>query len=174
MLKYLIMDNAAASYWIYKEEVKKWIYEHFNENANILDVGPGRGTYWELLHGKYKNIDAVEIYRPNIIDYKLLDKYRFVANRNIVDMEYGKYDLAIFGDVLEHLTVEDAQKVLAYAVNKCKEVIVAVPYRYKQQGNENKYEEHIQNDLTHEIVLQRYPILKVLYKNDSYGYYIKR
>lgn len=167
------MDKAAASYLYNKDKVREWIYENFKENSSILDVGAGQGTYKNLLGDKYKNIDAVEIYFPNIIDYKLLELYRCVYNRNVIGLEYPNYNLIIFGDVIEHMTVEDAKNVLEYASGKCDDMIVAVPYTYKQHGNENKWEEHIQDDLTQENVLERYPMLKPLYIDRVYGYYTK-
>lgn len=174
LFKTIDMDLAASSISTYKTEIRNWILRTFNEEAKILDVGAGSGTYYELLHDKFKLIDAVEIYYPNIIDYELLKKYRSVAYANIVDLKYPNYDLIIFGDVLEHLKVEEAQKVLTYAANKCVNMIVAVPYKWSQEGNENEYERHIQDDLTHELVLERYPMLQVLYHDMIYGYYTKR
>lgn len=168
------MDNAAASYNINKDKVKNWIYENFDENASILDVGAGRGTYKNLLGDGYRNIDAVEIYYPNIIDYKLHEKYRFVSNKNVIGLEYPHYNLIIFGDVIEHMSVEDAQNVLEYARMRCDDLIVAVPYRYFQNGNENKWEEHIQNDLTQQNILERYPYLGPLFIDPAYGYYHKK
>ncbi len=167
------MDNGAASYWINKDKVKEWVYEHFDPSAKILDVGAGSGTYWNLLHEKYKNIDAVEIYAPNIKDYELEKKYANVYNNDIVTFEYGSYDLIIFGDVIEHLTIPNAQKVIKYAFNRCRNLIVAIPYNYPQGPNENKWEEHIQSDLTQQNVLERYPLLKPLFIDERYGYYIK-
>lgn len=168
------MDYAAVSYHMFKDDIKKWIYKNFDENIKILDVGSGCGTYYNLLHEKYKNIDSVEIYEPNIINYNLKEKYSNVYNKNIIDFEYEYYDLIIFGDIIEHLTIEDAQKVLNYAYNRCNNFIVAVPYCYKQNGNENKWEEHIQDDLTKENIIERYPYLKLIYGDEKYGYYIKK
>ena len=168
------MDKAAFSYKRYKDEVRDWVRENFKPDAFILDVGAGSGTYQILLGDIFHNIDAVEIYKPNIRDYGLLEKYRSVSYRNIVGLEYQPYDLIIFGDVIEHLSVEDAQKVLEYARTRCKNMIVAVPYSYKQFGNENEHECHVQYDLTHEVVLERYPMLQLLKGDDVYGYYIKK
>ncbi len=168
------MDTKAASIGTFKQDVKKWIYDNFDKDSTILDVGAGRGTYYDLLEGKYKKMDAVEIYQPNITDYELLKKYRSVSCRNIVDFEYDHYDLIIFGDVIEHLTVEDAQKVLKYAEGRCKNMLVAVPYKWVQDGNENVYEKHIQDDLTHELVLERYPLLILLRGDKRYGYYVRK
>ena len=167
------MDQA-VSYDYFKQEVKNWISKNFPEESTILDVGAGCGTYWRLLHDKYKNIDAVEVYKQNIIDHNLESKYRTVFNDDIVGFNYDGYDLIIFGDVIEHLTIPDAQSVLEYAYDRCKDMIVAVPYMYPQHANENKYEEHKQPDLTIDNVLERYPMLKLLYGNNKYGYYIKK
>ena len=164
----------ATSYSFFKDEIKEWIFENFDINSTILDVGAGSGTYYNLLHNNFKNIDCVEVYEPNIEYNDLNNKYRNVYNINILDFKYDWYDLIIFGDILEHLTIEDAQKVLKFALERCKNVIVAVPYMYVQNANENKYEEHLQPDLTKENVLIRYPELKLLYGNDKYGYYIKK
>lgn len=166
------MDNA-TSYPIFKQEVKEWIYKNFDESAKILDVGPGCGTYYKLLHEKFKHIEGVEIYAPNIKDYELESKYSKIYNQDIVGFEYEYYDLIIFGDIVEHLSVENAQKVLSYAYDRCKNFIVALPYSYKQAPNENKWEEHIQDDLTIENIKERYPYLKLLYGDDVYGYFIK-
>jgi len=167
------MDKAASSYSIFKDKVGEWIRRNFDNGSTILDVGAGNGTYRDLLGDGYVNMDAVEIYYPNIIDYKLLEKYRSVANRNIVGLEYQHYDLIIFGDIIEHLTVEEAKKVLDYAYPRCKNMIVAVPYRFHQGPNENQWEEHKQADLTHAVFMERYPGFKPLYNNNKYGYYIK-
>lgn len=164
----------ASSYKYYKEEIKQYLKSKYTENCTILDVGAGEGTYYNLLHDSYKNIDAVEVFKPNIDNYKLESKYREVYNIDICNFKYSKYDIIIFGDIIEHLKVKDAQKVLKFAYNMCNEMIVAVPYMCKQGICEkNKYEIHIQDDLTNELMLKRYPMLKLLYKNDEYGYYVK-
>lgn len=168
------MDKAAFSYQTFKEDIKNWVIKNFKPDSTILDVGAGSGTYSKLLGKFFPNIDAVEIYGPNITDYNLFSLYRFVSNRSIVGLEYPFYDLIIFGDVIEHLSVEDAQKVLEYASERCHDLIVAVPYSYKQEGNENEHEHHIQSDLTQENVLERYPVLKPLFIDKRYGYYIKK
>lgn len=165
----------AFSYSYYKEEVKDYLQSKFDRKATILDVGAGQGTYYDLLHDYFSIIDAVEVFRNNIRRYKLHTKYRKVYAMNIKDFIYRDYDIVIFGDIIEHLTVEDAKNVLKYAYNHCKEMIVAVPYQLKQdEVDGNKYEKHIQDDLTDDIVKERYPMLKLLYKNELYGYYIKK
>ena len=165
----------ARSYEYYKEEIKEYLKGRFNKDIKILDVGAGSGTYSDLLRDYFRNIEGVEIYKPNIEWYDLNSKYDRVYNVDICDFRYEWYDVIIFGDVIEHLEVSDAQEVLEYARNRCEEMIVAVPYMYKQgivDGNE--HEIHKQDDLSMQNMASRYPCLKLLIGNDEYGYYIKR
>lgn len=165
----------AYSYNYFKEEVAEYIKEHFSKDSTVLDVGAGSGTYYNYLGDYFDSMDAVEIFSPNVKEFKLNEKYKNVYECNIIDFEYDYYDLIIFGDVLEHLTVNDAKKVLEYALGRCKEVIVAVPYLFEQgECYNNIYETHLQPDLTPEIMEERYPYLKLLYSNKDYGYYIKK
>ena len=164
----------AFSYEWGKDKVREYLISKFKSNAKILDVGAGCGTYWNLLHNDFKYIDAVEIFKKNIINYNLKHKYHRVYNTDIRCFNFNNYDVIIFGDILEHLTVEEARKVLDYAIKHCKELIVAVPYELEQdEVDGNIYEKHLQPDLTKKIMKERYPMLKELISNDIYGYYIK-
>ena len=164
-----------TSYMYYKKDVRNYIIDNFNENIEILDVGAGEGTYYNLLGDYFRNIDGVEVYRKNIEDNHLESKYRRIYWEDIRNFKYEYYDLVIFGDILEHLEIEEAQEVLRYAIEHSIDVLVAVPYMYEQgiMGN-NVYEIHKQDDLTPEIMQERYPELELLYGDDKYGYYVKR
>jgi hypothetical protein len=79
------------------------------------------------------------------------------------------------GDVLEHLSIEDSQKILNKIVENKQECLIAVPYLCEQGTmEENEYETHLQPELTPELVIRRYPQLDLLVKNEYYGYYINR
>ena len=165
----------ARSYEYFKKDVRDYLKRAFYEDATILDVGAGEGTYYNLLTYWFLYIDAVEVFKPNIDNYNLEKKYRKVYNCDIRDFKYDFYDIVIFGDIIEHLEVSEAQEVLKYACEHSKEVIVAVPYKYEQGiVDDNIYEIHKQADLTPEIMEERYPMLKFLVGNDEYGYYVKR
>lgn len=165
----------AYSYSYFKEDIADYLKSKFDKRAKILDVGAGSGTYYNYLGDYFKSMDAVEVFEPNIKEFDLENKYRKVFNVDIKDFEYGYYDIIIFGDILEHLNVEDAQKVLEYALDRCEELVVAVPYLYEQGiCHDNVYEIHLQPDLTKGVMEERYPYLKLLYSNDEYGYYIKK
>jgi len=164
----------ATSYAIFKPEIAYYLKHKFDKNAKILDVGAGEGTWLPYLQDYFTNIEAIEIFKPNIINFDLENRYKKVYNADINGFEYDFYDIIIFGDVIEHLDTKVAQNVLKYAYTRCKEMIVAVPY-LNSQGieEENIYEIHKQDDLTDEIMKERYPYLKNVFKNSYYGYYVK-
>ena len=166
------------SYSFGKPEAVDYIVNNVEKTAKILDVGPGVGTYSDLLTPHEYVLDCVEIYMGYIKAYDLHDKYRLVFCDDIRTFDVSLYDFVILGDVLEHLDKEDAQTVL----KRMPHCLVAVPYLCPQSGVEfehegmslsNPHEEHKQADLTPENMLTRYPELKELWKDEQYGYYVK-
>ena len=159
------------SYDVGKDAVVEWIRKNFNTDSRILDVGACDGK-WKKLLPEYR-MDAVEIWDPYC---KYLTEYENVYNYNIVGMIYEYYDLIIFGDVIEHMTVEEAQQVIKYAYPRCKDMIVAVPFLYPQEAVDgNPWQAHKQPELTAELFAERYPSLETLhYADKNYCYYHKR
>lgn len=161
-----------SSYRQGKPEVKFWLAQHLSNGSEVLDVGACDGVWFNILSEWY-TMDAVEVWKPNIEQYRLGEKYRSVFNVKIQDFTFDHYDLVLFGDVIEHMTVEDAQKVLAYAKEHSDMVIVAVPFLFKQDAiYGNPYERHIQDDLTHNIFMERYPDFHPIVLYPNYGYYV--
>lgn len=157
-----------------KDEVVKWVKERFKKGATCLDVGACDGKWYDLL-GDYLAMDAVEIFLPNIDKHELRKKYRMVYGVDIEHLPYKWYDLIIFGDVIEHMSVEKAQKVLRYAYPRCEDMVVAVPFLYTQgEIYGNPWEVHIQNDLTVENFSERYKGFEMLVRPVwEYAYYVK-
>ena len=163
-----------SSYKRGKAFVYEWIRNNTPVGATCLDVGACNGVWCKNLRDHLK-MDAIEIFQPNIIKHKLADIYANVYNEDVRIFQYGDYHIIIFGDVLEHMTVEEAQQCLRYSENHSKIVIVAVPFWYEQAPFDgNEYERHIQPDLTRELVKERYPELNELLIFDEYGYYFWR
>lgn len=161
-----------SSYRQGKPEVKFWLAQNLSNGSTVLDVGACDGV-WSNLLSEWYTMDAVEVWEANVEKYHLMDKYEDVYVKNIKDVFYNHYDLVIFGDVIEHMTVEDAQKVLAYAMRHSNMVIVAVPFLFKQDAiYGNPYERHIQDDLTPQLFHERYPGFSPLFIYPKYGYYV--
>jgi len=157
----------------FKSRVQKWIINNIPTNKRVLDVGPGAGVYGELLSGHGYQVDAVEIYSPYIDKFSLREKYDNVYVGDIRTFDISDYDFIILGDVLEHLTVEDATKLVDYITNSGIECLVAVPYEMEQgEWEGNVHETHLQEDLTEDVMEERYPELDLLCGNNDYGYYI--
>jgi len=158
-----------------KDEACAWVLDNFKHNDTCLDVGACDGT-WAFFLGAYLNMDGIEAHFPYIARYALKAKYRDLYYGDIRNFKYGygDYELIIFGDIIEHLPVEDAQKVLDYAYPRCRDMLIAVPFLYEQGPiNDNPFEEHLQPDLTHEVFMERFKGFKPLILFNDYGYYVK-
>lgn len=160
------------SYDYFKIEVANHIIKKIPHTAKILDVGAGSGKYGGLLRYNF-HIEALEIYEPYIEQFNLKEIYQNVHIGNILDFNIDIYDYIIMGDIIEHLKVKDAHDLLIKIHFGGKKCLVAIPYKMEQgEVNGNIYETHLQPDLTQENFLFRYPMMKPLYMNESYGYYI--
>lgn len=161
--------------------VRQAIRDEFTPDTPILDVGAGWGKYRDLLP-EYSFMDACEAWRQNIRDENLWRRYRYVHAepiQSVIDDVEDSYDVLIFGDVLEHLPVRDAQTVIRKAAFWATEILVVVPYLF-EQGEEhgNRWERHEQPDLTPEVMASRFPQLQLIdveYRNSQpfKGFYRK-
>lgn len=160
-----------SSYFDGKPQICAWVRQHFPRSATVLDVGACDGL-WRRLLPEYPNMDALEAWRAN---YELLcgEGYRHVFLDDVRSFRFEHYDLVILGDILEHLTADEARAVLDYAGARCRDAIVAVPFEYAQGAiYGNPYEVHVQDDLTPELVARRYPQLEELLRaRVDYCYY---
>lgn len=159
-----------------KPEITEILLPKLPSGATILDVGAGEGVYKDFLGDNFQ-WEAVEIW-PETANY-LKDKYNVVYETDICDFSYPKkYDLIIFGDVIEHLSIPKAKKVLTTAKLFSKIILIAIPYQLKQNmlyGNPSEY--HVQSDITLDNFKERYPGFELAHlvtqkKKPVYGYYL--
>ena len=157
-----------------KLEVVEWVKQRFPKGSTCLDVGACDGKWFNLLGDHFK-MDCVEIFKPNVYEHDLMNKYEKVFVNDVANFRYAWYDLIIFGDVLEHMPVENAQAVLKYAEPRCNDLIIGIPFLYTQGAiYGNPWEEHIQNDLTPELFNERYPGYELIIRPIwEYAYYHK-
>jgi len=161
------------SYPNFKKEIGKYLSDYFLEKKiiKILDVGPGSGTYADILP-TFK-MDCIEIFERYVSDYDLKTKYNQIFIGNILNLDCSGYEFLILGDILEHLSIKDSTKLLNRLEALSIKCLVAVPYQYIQDEMfGNKHEKHLQEDLTPQIIKERYPSLNLLIGDQNYGYYL--
>jgi glycosyltransferase involved in cell wall biosynthesis len=148
------------------KEIKEFLGK-FKKDISILDIGAGAGDWSPILKKLgFNNIDALEIWQPYIEQYNLKEKYNKVIHSDVRDIKDFNYDLIMMGDVLEHLTYEDARKVLDTIYKSAKVVLITVPYEFAQTTvYGNKFEIHEQADLNDKVMGERYPELIKLIDN---------
>jgi 2-polyprenyl-3-methyl-5-hydroxy-6-metoxy-1,4-benzoquinol methylase len=100
---------------LFKEEIKQHIIKHIDNRIKLLDVGAGCGTYAHLLRGHFERLDAIEIHQPNIQKFGLDKLYREVFLGNVLEFDFNEnpYGYVIMGDVIEHMSVPDAQGLIS-------------------------------------------------------------
>lgn len=153
-----------------------------NNIKKVLDVGPGAGRYSDLLRGHVELIVGIEVWEPYIEQFHLRDKYDSVANMDIRDVPsffYGDYDLVIFGDVLEHMSRDEARAVWTKA--GCSDKygrfgLISVPIIHYPQGAEfgNPYEVHVQEHMHPEDIRKDYGPFVFEREYEVTGTFIKR
>ena len=144
-------------------ETKPWIMDKVSEinPKTVLDVGAGNGTYLNLIReglGASVDVTAVEIWEPYIKEYKLNDLYNTVLQEDVREVDNFSYDLVIFGDILEHMSEDDALAVWAKVQAQAKYAIIAIPTVHFPQGAYmgNPYEAHVKDDWTPTAVLEAF------------------
>lgn len=139
----------------------------------VLDVGAGMGNYsYELAKSGWSgNITALEIWEPYIEGFNLKEKYDSVISLDVRDNTNYKYDLVIFGDILEHMSKEDAVKVWENAAKQAKYAVIAIPTIHYPQGvhNHNPYEEHVKDDWSVQEVLDTFTNITDYWNGEETG-----
>jgi len=154
-------------------ENKPWIMNEILQinPKTVLDVGVGKGDYLNLIRqhiGKSVKVDAIEVWQPYVDFYYLKKRYDEVFVEDVRKFEDFNYDLVIFGDVLEHMSEEEALEVWDKASKQAKYLVLSIPIIPSPQHdvNSNPYEVHVKEDWTTEEVLEKF---KGIYKHESFS-----
>ena len=125
---------------------------------SILDVGAGSGTYSDLLRKTIDpmRFDAIEVWDPYIRQFDLTKKYDHVYQVDVREFHLFRYDLVIFGDVLEHMSLEQAKDVWGRAAQQAAWGMISSPIVHYPQGAmfDNPFEVHVQDHLTADQIVQ--------------------
>lgn len=140
---------------------KAWSVERMKHMANkfqihtVVDVGVGAGTYTQ-----YRSIFpgsrwiGLEAWEPYVQQYDLINKYDQLIMGDVREQDWQQLpsDLVIMGDVLEHMTKEEAVALVNQSLASGKLALVSLPVVYYPQDawEGNEYERHIKPDWSYE------------------------
>ena len=122
-------------------------------HGKILDIGCGCGTYAKMF--PHADLTGVEIWQPYVEKYGLENLYgKLIIADATTWTSDDHYDVAFAGDVLEHMSVDDAQKLMGHLKGCADTVVVSIPIGYYPQGefDENPHEAHVTDNWTDEEV----------------------
>ena len=112
----------------------------------VIDFGAGEGKWGKLLKGKVARIDGIEVWQKYITKYQLQNFYDNLFNVNMKEFSFdSKYNVAILGDVLEHVTRVDAEEFLLKLKSNVETIYLTLPITVCiQDGNAigNPFETH--------------------------------
>ena len=166
-----------------KKAGKAWIVELYQALGRldplraVLDIGPGAGTYAKLLRRDGQIWTAVEVWGPYVERYALSNLYDrvIVADARVVDWcRLGPFDVGFCGDVLEHMTKDDALDLLARLLERCRIVVISIPIKSMPQGSweGNPFETHVKDDWSHAEARASFPFLALAYDERPIGIYV--
>lgn len=142
----------------------------------ILDIGVGWGTYARLIknNGIDVIIDGIEVWEPYIGIYQLNLWYNRIYNVDARQWDDFEYDLVIMGDVLEHMTKEEAIAIWDKVSKNSKAAIISIPIIHYPQGEYmgNPYEEHVKDDWTTDEVLNTFDNITEFMEYESVGVFL--
>jgi len=125
----------------------------------VLDVGAGAGKNGLLLRnaGYRGKLDAIEPTQYYIDEFNLVNQYDKIYSQSLEEYVQknptNRYDVVIFGDVLEHLFRSAAMDYLDYILYRTRWVIVIWPtYLPQDDYGNNHYEVHKTNFDLRDIV----------------------
>ena len=171
------MAGSVAHGKVYTAELLKPLFET-GLIRRVVDVGAGGGTYVKLLAPIAPGVHwiAVEAWTPYIAEYALARQYHEVINRDVRELEIAPLapDLVLFGDILEHMTQEQALAVVGKALGAAPYVMISIPIiDYPQHELEgNPFQRHVKEDWSHAEVCASFPETVVTcFVHNSIGVY---
>ena len=150
----------------------KIIFENIPMNANILDIGCGRGT---ILNDKI--LSKINLYTgidPKIKKKIIKKKIKIYNNsvRNILN-EVGNYDCIIMIDVMHHILKSEQELIIKQIIHSMKKDCIFI---YKDISNRSLFYSFMNavHDLLYNFEFIKYLdsniIINLLKKNNNYSY----
>lgn len=162
-----------------KQEIVEWCRNLKNINL-ILDIGAGKGTYINLLKKRKLFREAhwtgIEAWAPYVTQYNLNEVYDTLINNDVrkVDFNNLHFDLIFMGDVLEHMTKDEAILLVNVLSKISKYCIISIPIVHYPQDEifNNPFEKHIKDDWSHTEVIDSFPNIVKTFQGAEIGCYL--
>jgi SAM-dependent methyltransferase len=165
-----------------KSVIREWVTEFGPNVQTVLDLGVGNGTYHRLFTRKSSVLKeaqwiGIEAWEPYIREFDLVTRYNKIINADIRVVDFttlGKIDLVFAGDVLEHITKEEAVKVVDDLLKVAKKIIISIPIVHYPQGEEegNPYEAHVKDDWSDAEMKETFTQIKRSWAGNIIGVYL--
>ncbi len=161
-------------------EGKSWIRDRVVALAQdgpleIVDVGPGVGTYAKLLHGPaVARITGIEVYAPYVETYRLREYYDEIVLGDVREVPIPPCDVVVLGDVVEHMSEADALAVWDEAATAARRAVyLSIPIVHYPQGEieGNHHEVHVVDDWDHDRVIERFAGIGAFERGAEVGVY---
>lgn len=143
----------------------------------VLDIGCGSGTYSVMLReaGCRAYLIGIEVWGPYVDQFALKRRYNTLMLADVREVDpLPEVDVVILGDVLEHMSTEDAVKVWDRARAAAKKAVyLSIPIVHYPQGPEegNPFEAHVVDDYTHPRVLETFDGITASWTGEIVGVY---
>jgi predicted TPR repeat methyltransferase len=158
-----------------KPETAEWFRQNQQNITRVIDIGAGSGTYVKLIKQEFDlchNTEwtAVEAWKDYISKFDLENMYDHVINQDVRTLDWnslGHFSVAIAGDVLEHMTKDEAVALVNKILDHADTLIVSIPIVYMPQDEleGNPYEVHVKPDWSHDEVIETWaPVIKSFYR----------
>lgn len=170
-----------------KNIIGEWLTELSPEINHVLDIGCGVGTYFNIFgrQRKHKPLrhckwTGIEVWQPYVDEYGLKEKYHELFCEDLREFDFSSIefvDLAFAGDVLEHVTKEEAIECINKLFLNCKRLIISIPIVHYPQDEiaGNPYEKHVKDDYSHEEIMESFPYIQKFWQGDVIGvYYLEK
>jgi SAM-dependent methyltransferase len=99
-----------------------WVHRHVKQGLSILDIGCGQdqpllyilGARIQTVPEVYVGVDLNPIKNKSRVRWAdVLDQFDFVNNWKKLEDDYTPFDVAVCFEVIEHMSVEDGDRLLA-------------------------------------------------------------
>jgi len=134
-----------------------WALARMPVPKTALDIGCGQGTYAKMF--PKLQWTGVEIWEPYVEKYNLKDLYPSLHIADVRELDTDEhFDVCFLGDVLEHMTKEEAQALVEKAKRWADTVVISIPLGHYPQGEYegNPYEAHVTDNWTDAEVRQAF------------------